>query len=428
MEGEIEKDLTKISYTSEIIGNNNNNADKLDSKYSWLQSITGLMVHFVLFGSIGSFGVYLGEYLRTDFKDQSPTILALIGSLGSALCALFSIPAGILVSKVNHRIVMLTGAFVFGFGLVLASFAQQDQVWLLFLGQSVFFAIGVSFCVIPAISIVTQWFDKHIGLGVGICGAGSGIGGLVISPIIQAINDKIGWRWALRVNGIFGILVLSIAAVILRPRVPFKAPRIFDIQILVDTKFIALWCQGAISCFAIWVPLFLMPLYCQYYGISATSASLMIGLMNGSAAVGRIAAGLVAKYIGNINTLFTNNLICSLTFPLIWYFSTTTWPLIIFSIIFGFLTSALFTNSALLMPEIFGLEKLAQVNGLFYTCSFPGSLAGTAIATSIISASTAGDYTNYLPCMMFLFVCYLGSCVFLAWLRFQISNSLITKV
>ncbi|KXN68485.1 MFS general substrate transporter, partial [Conidiobolus coronatus NRRL 28638] len=142
MEEKKEKLSIENSYIPEINEDKNNYIDKLDSKYSWLQSITGLLVHAALFGTIGSFGVYLAEYLQTDFKDQSPTLLALIGSLGSGLYALFSIPAGILVSKVNHRIVMLVGAFMFGFGLILASFAQQNQVWLLFLGQSVFFAIG----------------------------------------------------------------------------------------------------------------------------------------------------------------------------------------------------------------------------------------------------------------------------------------------
>ncbi|KXN68486.1 MFS general substrate transporter, partial [Conidiobolus coronatus NRRL 28638] len=199
-------------------------------------------------------------------------------------------------------------------------------------------------------------------------------------------------------------------------------------QILLDPKFIALWFHGALSCFAFWVPFFLMPLYCQYYGISAASASIVIGLMNGAAAIGRVVTGLVAKYFGNINTLFFNNLICSLTFPLIWYFSTSLWSLIIFSILFGYLTSALFTNSALLMPEIFGLEKLAQANGLFYTCLCPGFLAGTVIATSLINVSTVGGQIDYLPCMLFLFACYLGSCVFLAWLRFQVSSSLTAKV
>jgi MFS family permease len=402
-------------------------SDKLDSKYSWLQSIIGLMVQFVLFGTIASFNFYLGEYLKTDFKDQSPTFLALVGSIGSGLFALFCIPAGILVSKVNHHIVMLIGAFMFGLALIVASFAQQDQVWLLFLSQSVFFAVGGSFCFVPTISIVTQWFDKKICIGVGVCTSGAEIGGLVMGPIIHVINDKIGWRWTLRINGIFGFLVLSIAAVVLRPRVPFKVHRIFDRQILFNTRFVALWFHGVFSCFAFWIPYFLMPLYCKYYGISG-SLSLTIGLMHGSATIGRVVAGLVAKYIGNINTLLLSNLICSLTFPLIWYFSTSIWSVAIFSLIFGLLSSTLFTNSALLMPKFFELEKLAQANGLFYTCLCPGFLVGTIIATNLVDDSTVKNITNYLPSMLFLFACYLCSCIFLAWLRFHVSRSLTARV
>jgi MFS family permease len=398
----------------------------VDSKYAWFQAIIGLMVHFALFGTMGSFGVYLAEYLQNDFKDQSSTLLAFIGSLASGLYTIFSIPTGSILSKVDHRTAMLVGAVLTGLGMIVASFATQ--VWLLFLGQSVIFAVGVSLCFIPAISIVPQWFDKHIGFGVGICAAGSGIGGLILSPIIRAISDQIGWRWALRINGIFAILVLSISAVTLKPRVPFNSPKIFDMEIVLDKKFIALWLHGAITCFAFWTPFFLMPIFCQYYSISTSSASLVIGLMNGAAALGRIITGLVGQKLGNINTLLVNNLICSLTFPLIWYFSTTTWSLILFALVFGYLTSALFTNSAILIPELFGLEKLAQVNGLFYTCLCPGFLVGTVISNAIIDASTVGDYTNFLPCMMYLFACYVGSCIFLVWLRLQVSRSLVAKV
>jgi MFS family permease len=400
---------------------------QLDSKYSWFMVLIGLMVHFVVFGTIGSFGIYLAEYSKSQFKDEPKSVLSLVGSLGPAIYSIFSIPSGIIVSKFGHRLNIFGGAFLMGAGLIIASFAQQ--VWTLFIGQSVFLGAAVSLCFVPTVSIVPQWFDKHRGLGVGICAAGSGVGGLVLAPLLQAIIDSIGWRWALRINGIIGTVVLCVCALFLKARVPFKPPKnIIDFEILKSPKFIAMWGMGAASCFAYLVPFFIMPLYCKYYNISSSTASLIVGLMNAAVAIGRIALGKLSDRIGNVNTLIISNIICSLTFVVIWYFATTTWSLIIFAIIFGVFSGAFFSNSALLAPQLFGFEKLAQVNGLYYTCSGPGYLAGTVIATAIINAYTVGEYTNYLPCMFFLFGCYIASVVCLIFLRIQVTNKLIIKV
>ncbi|KXN68483.1 MFS general substrate transporter [Conidiobolus coronatus NRRL 28638] len=404
-------------------------ADKypVDGYYAWVQVFAGLMVHFAVFGTAGSFGVYVVEYMNSpEFHGEPDFLLNFIGSLGPAIYAVVSIPSGILVSKIGHRINMLGGAIIFGVGLIIASFAQQ--VWTLFIGQALFLGVAISFCFIPAISIVPQWLDKHIGLGMGICAAGSGVGGLVLAPIVQVIIDSIGWRWALRINGIFGAIVLALCAITLQTRVPFKAPSIFDRDIITNTKFLALWGQGAITCFAYWVPFFLMPAYAQYHGISASTASLIVGLMNGASALGRIATGVIADKLGNINTLIISNLICSLSFILIWNFATVTWSLILFSLIFGFFSSALFTNSALLTPQLFGFEKLAQVNGMFYAGFAPGYLAGTISATAIVNLYTIGDLKNYLPMFFFLFGCYIASCIFLVLLRVQVTKGFIVKV
>ncbi|KXN64955.1 MFS general substrate transporter [Conidiobolus coronatus NRRL 28638] len=400
---------------------------QLDSKFSILMVFVGLMVHFVIFGTIGSFGIYLAEYSKSEFKDQPRSVLSLIGTVGPAIYAVCAVPSGILVSKLGHRGNIFSGAIILGVGLVIASFSQQ--IWTLFIGQAVLLGVAVSLCFVPTVSIVPQWLNKYRGIGVGVCAAGSGVGGLVLAPLLQAIIDSLGWRWALRINGIIGTVILSICGILLKARVPFKPPKnLIDWEIIKDPRFIAMWGMGACSCFAYWVPFFLMPLYCQYYGISAGTASLIVGLTNGAAAIGRIATGKLSDKIGNINTLIISNIICSLTFVVIWYFATVTWSLIVFAVIFGIFSGAFFTNSALLAPQLFGLEKLAQVNGLYYTCCAPGFLAGTVTATAIVNAYTVGNYTNYLPLMFFLFGCYMSSVFCLILLRVQVTRVLVIKV
>lgn len=50
---------------------------------------------------------------------------------------------------------------------------------------------------------------------MGVILAGSGIGGLVIAPVLQILLDKYGVHWALRILGLWNLLVgIPVASVV----------------------------------------------------------------------------------------------------------------------------------------------------------------------------------------------------------------------
>lgn len=55
---------------------------------------------------------------------------------------------------------------------------------------------------------------------MGIVLAGSGIGGLVLSPVVHTLFDKVGIRWTLRVLGIWNFLIAIPVASALRVKHP----------------------------------------------------------------------------------------------------------------------------------------------------------------------------------------------------------------
>ena len=61
----------------------------------------------------------------------------------------------------------------------------------------------------PLMSLTPAYFDRNRGAAMGIVLAGSGVGGLVLSPVFHALLTRLGIRWALRVLGIWNF-VLSI--------------------------------------------------------------------------------------------------------------------------------------------------------------------------------------------------------------------------
>ena len=76
------------------------------------------------------------------------------------------------------------------------------------------FGIGLIF--VPATMIVNQYFDRRRPLANGILCSGSGIGILVMSPIIENSIEAFGWRGALLIYACF-TLQLCVCACLMRP-------------------------------------------------------------------------------------------------------------------------------------------------------------------------------------------------------------------
>jgi MFS family permease len=400
---------------------------RVDSAYAWLMVLSGFLLNFITFGTLSIYGVFLAHYTKFEFVGEGGNFLSIIGGVGPCLFALSSLPSGILVAKLGFRFNIFSAVLLFSGGLIAASFGKA--LWHILIGQAILVGASVGLCFIPSVSIVPQWFVKYRGLAVGLTASGSGVGGLVLAPLMQSIIDSLGWRWALRILAIIGAVVISFAGVILKQRVAFQQPKqLVDRDILTDLRFIAMWMYGVTACFGFWAPFFIIPLYCNYQGISPTTASVIVGVMNAGSAVGRVGNGQIASYFGNINTLLVSHLLASLSFLLVWNFATQVWSIAIFALLYGLFSSAFFPVSTLIAAQLFGLEKLAKVNGPFFTCCAPGNLLCTFIVTLIVAKHTDGSYINYFPCFVYLFGCYLASTICLIWLRFYVSRELWAKV
>lgn len=144
--------------------------------------------------------------------------MATLSWIGSICVALFFITGPInqlVIEKMGYKYMLATGTVLCSAALILASFATQ--VWHVFLTQGVMFGLGASFVSLPCIGAPQQWFSERRGLAVGISFAGSGVGGLVISNISMAVINSLGYRWALRIDGIIVFVLLCFATCFVRP-------------------------------------------------------------------------------------------------------------------------------------------------------------------------------------------------------------------
>lgn len=81
--------------------------------------------------------------------------------------------------------------------LLIASYAAyglSTRLWQFYLLSAV---IGVCECFITTIPIsivIRNWFESSYGLALGIALMGSGVGGMIFSPVMQALISGAGWR------------------------------------------------------------------------------------------------------------------------------------------------------------------------------------------------------------------------------------------
>jgi MFS family permease len=80
----------------------------------------------------------------------------------------------------------------------------------------VFAGLGLGFIYLPAIVMVTTYFDKKRAFATGIAVCGSGMGTLIFAPLTEHLIAHHGWRWAM---AIVAALVLSciVFAAMFRP-------------------------------------------------------------------------------------------------------------------------------------------------------------------------------------------------------------------
>jgi MFS family permease len=86
------------------------------------------------------------------------------------------------------RPLIVTGAFLTCFGMMMTSIATE--YYQLFLAQGVIVGLGAGCLFVPSVAIVAQWFTTRRALATGITAAGGSIGRKIPSnPHITSFDD-----------------------------------------------------------------------------------------------------------------------------------------------------------------------------------------------------------------------------------------------
>ena len=119
-----------------------------------------------------------------------------LGPLTTSLCERF-----------GCRIVTIIGALFCITGLLLSSFASSLPVLYMTYGMT--WGTGTSLCYFPTLISLSKYFKKRLALVNGIVTSGSGVGTLILGPLVQIALKTFGVAKALRIfAGVFVLVVM----------------------------------------------------------------------------------------------------------------------------------------------------------------------------------------------------------------------------
>lgn len=381
---------------------------------------SGFLVMFTTCALIFTFGVWQSLYeemareANTPFTGASTALINLIGTLAIALMSMGGPFTMVWAKLYSPQMVIIAGGWVFGIAFILASFSKQ--LWHFALTQGVLLGIGTCLSYVPTMAVAPTWFDKRRGLAMGVIISGTGVGGMVWPPILDAIINGIGFRNALRIAGCISLSLVSLAGYALRWEPEFqiqvnaqtqgmsrvhgwmKIPLI-NWRVARTKRFIA----HASGCFlqsaGYSTPLFFYAAYARTLGYSNSTATNFITVSNASNFVSRIVIGYAADRYGRINALAYTTFLSTIAVFAFWLPSmfdkaSISHPsaeglFITFTVLYGAFASAYISLFPASLIELFGVQNFTSVNGALYLIRGIGALIGTPLIGLLIPENQA---------------------------------------
>uniref|UniRef100_A0A8H7NCK1 Major facilitator superfamily (MFS) profile domain-containing protein n=1 Tax=Bionectria ochroleuca TaxID=29856 RepID=A0A8H7NCK1_BIOOC len=270
------------------------------------------------------------------------------------------------------KLLLIPGSIGTVLSMVFLSLSKEFYQFLLSFG----FCGGISASLLfnPALSVVGHWFCKRRALATGLACTAGGLGGIGFSLIIQHLAPRIGFPWAMRVVALISLVLLLVANVFLRKRIPDNkdAKLYMDFRLLRDAKFAITVLAIFLVEFAVFVPYSYISSYAVRSGLGLQTSLLLNTVLNAGAIPGRVLPGYVADRVGAFNTMCATSLCCGALVLGLW------------------LTAGGIILSPVCVSRVCRIEDYGKANGITYFVASFGALVGIPIAGALVKDEGAG--------------------------------------
>ena len=177
--------------------------------YGWVVVVACFLASVTVFGTTYAFGVFYDVFIEAF--DASPSRVALVFGLQTALLYVSGVGAGRMVDRHGQRRVAAASGALLAAGLVWTAFARSYAELLAAYG--VVAAVGMAGLYIVSYATLPAWFGRRRGTATAVASAGLGVGLLAVPPGADLAIAALGWRRAvLAVAGLVALLSLLVAA------------------------------------------------------------------------------------------------------------------------------------------------------------------------------------------------------------------------
>ncbi|OCH92967.1 MFS general substrate transporter [Obba rivulosa] len=369
--------------------------------YQLVLLTAGFVMTFHVIGINSIYGLFQEFYTSPETTisgaQGQDALVSLVGTIGSGLTWSGSIFVNPLIAKFDSlMLITLFGAFVMSIGLFLASFSTE--LWHLYLTQALLYGIGSSLYYFPIMSLTPAYFNRRRGAAMGVVLAGSGVGGLILSPVIHALLESVGIRWALRVLAVWNfVFAVPVALALNRKHVSGNrtvgSSRV-SMTLVKRGTFILQSLGAFLQAAGNMVPTYYLTTYSvNVLDWSSGTGSLLLAVNTAVNSVARIGMGILADYAGRQNTMVLSVILSGVSVFVLW-FNADRARFLTFVVFYGILAGGYNALLPTTITEVYGVQNYSSVNSFIYFIRGLGALFGAPVAGVILGHHKRGSIAS----------------------------------
>ena len=356
---------------------------------SWFIAALGFMVLGFSRGINSSFGVFYVALLNTFGWSRGAT--AGVFSANLIVDAIMSPVVGHLLDRYGPRRVVGAGCLFLVSGLWLSS--QVTSLWQFYLFFGLVCALGFSFMgMVPHVVLISEWFSSNRASALGLVFAGTGVGLLVLAPLIEWLISNWGWERALQSLAVMVAVMLAPLVLGFYRRGPYQGKpskengRQSENQwttrlALRSLQFWLLFFARVVAAGGTTVIITHQVAHVVDIGYSRLYAATVFGLMGVTSTFGRVIFGTIADLVSK-PAAYTLNVVTTLVGVaalMIARDTTQPWLLYLYLLFFGI-----------------GFGSRAVIFSALTADIFSGKRFGAILGFSVISVGAGGALGSWL--------------------------------
>ncbi|XP_007942124.1 monocarboxylate transporter 14 [Orycteropus afer afer] len=184
----------------------------IDGGWAWVIVLSSFFVHILIMGSQMALGVLNVEWLE-EFH-QSRGLTAWVSSLSMGITLIVGPFIGLFINTCGCRWTAIIGGVVNALGWVLSAYAANVRYLFITFGVAAGFGSGMAY--LPAVVMVSRYFQKRRALAQGLSTTGTGFGAFLMTVLLKYLCVEYGWRNAMFIQGAVS-LNLCVCGALMRP-------------------------------------------------------------------------------------------------------------------------------------------------------------------------------------------------------------------